>query len=350
MKKILIILSLLLGLIWLVAMPALVGSYLDRVVPEWLDEAGMAGTAQFDAGWFTSSLQIEDDYAVDLHGRHVPPLSLAWIRIDGELEAPISPAPIEIDGQFGLTGLSSVRLEAAELAIEGPVQLESSASRLTLNQGLDQASELSWQIEALGLNDRLGNALEASTAELALSWSPSDQAVGDEATAPKQADAFDLRLALELLSDADRDPTLRLFIEASPVQRDALAELIAGLQQWSQAQAQSTARQFALLTIAGAWQQLSQNGLTIRLDRLQIGSDSRFSGYWVTQEGPPDLRGEGSIEALTRELRPIVGLSAQVSAGTAERSIRTWIDEIRQRGWLVLEGDRFEFRYPAPQP
>jgi len=350
MKKILIILALALGLIWLVAMPALVGSYLGRVVPEWLDEAGMAPTTQFDAGWFTSSLQIEDDYAVDLHGRHVPPLSLAWIRIDGELEAPISPAPILIDGQFGLTGLSSVRLEATELAIGGPLQLDSSASLLTLNQGLDQVSELSWQIEAFALSDQLGNLLSASTAELALAWSPSDPAVGGAATAPKEADALDLRLALMLLSDSNPHPTLRLIIEASPVQRDALAELIEGLQQWTQAQPRSTARQFALLTVAGAWQQLAQSGLTIRLDGLRIGSESRFSGHWVTQAGPPDIRGEGSIDALTRELRPIVGLGARVGAGTAERSIRAWIDEIRQRGWLVVEGDRYEFRYPVPQP
>lgn len=350
MKKILIILALLLGLIWLVAMPALVGSYLDRAVPEWLDEAGMAGTVQFDAGWFSSSLKIEDDYAVDLRGRHLPPLSLAWIRIDGELEAPISPAPILVDGQFGLTGLSSVRLEAAELGIGGPVQLDSSASRLTLNQGLDQASELSWQIEALALNDQLGNALSASTAKLALAWSPSNQAVGNRAAGQDEGDALDLNLALELLSETGPEPTLRLTIEASPVQRDALAELIEGLQQWTQAPAQSTAQQFALLTIAGAWQQLAQDGLTIRLEALQIGPENHFSGQWITQDGPPDIRGEGSIEALTVGLGPIVGLSARVSAMTAEQSILAWIDEIRQRGWLVVEDDRFEFRYPVPRP
>lgn len=347
MKKTLIIFALLLGLIWLVAMPAVVGGYLDRALPDWLDEAGMSRSAQYDPGWFRSQLSVNDDYRLDLSARHVPPLGLAWLRFDGELQAALSPAPIEVEGAFGLTGLTSASLRASQLIVDGPVDLRSGAARLALNQSLDQTSTLRWQIEGAELTDRIGNVLAANTAELALAWQPSarDPEKADERQ--PETDDLDLSLTAGLSADSGPLPILNLELQASPIQRDALADLIQGIQQLTQAQAGSTARRFALLTVAGAWQQLSENGLRLRLNQLQIGADSRFSGQWNTREGQPVLKGEGSIASLTRALQPIVALSARVSADDAERSIRAWLDQLAQRGWLVVDGDRFELGYPA---
>jgi len=345
MKKTLIILTLLLASIWLVAMPALVGSYLDRVAPSWLEESGMEDTARFDAGWFTSSLEINSGYRMNLRARHVPPSSLAWLRFSGELQAPVSPEPFRIGGEFGLTGLSSVDVRAPELAIDGQVRLNSGPTRLALNQSLDQASTLTVRIDDLALSDQLGNAIFAPGANLTLGWQALGSESGPAEVEPDGEDRLALSLTLDLVAAAAPASILRLALDASPVERNALADLIQGLQQLSQTQGQSTARQFALLTVAGAWQQLSQHGLTVRLERLQIGSENQFSGHWSSLDGPPVIRGDGSLESLSRALQPLVGLSARVSAETAARSIRTWLDELRQRGWLIVEGDRFEFEY-----
>jgi len=348
MKKILIILALLLVLIWLIVMPALVGSYLDRAVPVWLDEAGMQKRSQFDSGWFTSTLQVDKDYALDLSARHVPPLSLSWVHITGDLRTSFSSAPLKIDGEFSLTGLSSVTIQAAELRVEGPVQLDSGPARLALEQGLDQASQLSWRVDALELSDQLGNALPASAAKLALGWQPADSSRDNVGQNDENRD-LDLTLAVVLDAETGPLPALRLDLEASPVQRDVLGDLLRGLQQMAQAPTDSTAQQFALLTVVGAWQQLVQSGMTIRLEGLQIGSENQFSGRWTSEGGSPVLTGAGSIESLARALQPVVGLSARVGPATAERSVRAWLDQLSQRGWLVVKDDQFNFQYPVAE-
>jgi hypothetical protein len=333
MKKMLIILIPSIALLWLLALPVAVGAILRNWVPEWLEEVGLQDRSQLASGWFASALNIDDPVDLELTARHFPPLGLSWVEFGGSLQTGFSPRPFEVDGALGLSGASRIELAGSTLQLDGPVQLEAGTTAVALNQDLDRPSTLDLTIQALQLEDRQGNRLNMDRARLILAWS--------------SLDASHLALSLDIALDGAIP--LGLALQAEPVQREAMADLIEGLQQLAQAGPGTTARQFALLTVAGAWQQLSQTGLTLRLESLQLGADSRLEGDWNTAAGQPIITGQGQVEPLLRALGPIVGLSAQRPPDQVEPTIRAWLDALQSRGWLRIEDGRFEFRYAGPE-
>jgi len=335
MKKTLIILILVLGLIWLLLMPAVVGWYVARAVPDWLAEIAAGEQAQFEPGWFSSTLdysrQDADHYDLNLHTQHFPPLGLDWVQIDGQLQTPWSAAAFDIKGELSLRGATSLIINAPSLEIAGNVAATSGPVALRLNQAQNQDSTIDLELATLTLTDALGNILLASQAALSTGW----RGLEDE----------NLALVLDLAVDATAD--FGLSLNAQPVQRDALSDLIQGLQQLASSEDNSTAQQFAMLTVAGAWQQLSQNGLQITLEGLQLGTNSQFSGGWNTAQGQPMITGQGSLASLQTSLQPLVGLSTRQSPDDAMTLIQAWLEQLSTRGWLIIEGDRFEFHYPG---
>jgi hypothetical protein len=344
MKKTLIILALLLASFWLIAMPALVGAYLEREAPAWLAEAGLGDRAELESAWFSSRLRIDETYELNLHIRHVPPTSLSWLRFNGSFQAPVARAPITVHVRFGLTGLGALNLETVQLAVDGTPRFDSGVSRLAIEQAPEQSGRLVWQTDAAELHDPLGNRLAARRLELLLAWAPTTRNPGRAGRGDDALESMDL--IVDLQADGESAPMLGLKIEVSSIQREALADLIDGLQQLSQSTEGSTSRQFALLTVAGAWQQLTENGLGLRLASLEIGPEARFSGRWSSDENQPVIDGAGSIDALGEALVPVVGLSAGLSPPAAARLIERWINEVEQRGWLTIEAGRFELQYP----
>jgi len=333
MKKMLIILVPSIALLWLLALPVAVGAMLRNWVPEWLEEVGLQDRSQLASGWFASALDIEEPVDLELTARHFPPLGLSWVEFDGHLRSGLSPRPFDIDGELGLSGASRIELNGHTLELDGPVQLDSGATTLLLDQDLNQPSRLDWTLDTLSLEDQRGNRLNADRAQASLSWSDLDEA----------------HLALSLSIALDAADPLSLVLHAEPVQREALADLIEGLQQLARSEPRSRAGQFAMLTIAGAWQQMSQAGLILRLETLQLSTENRFEGDWATDAGQPLVTGRGRIEPLIRTLAPVVGLSAQLPSEQVEPTIQAWLDALQARGWLHVDGGEFEFRYAGPE-
>jgi len=346
MKKTLIILVLL-GLIWLLFLPGLVGLFLDRKVPSWLEARGWDEAARFESGWFASRLRIADDYRLNLDARHLPPLGLSWLRLAGSVESGIGPSPINVEGRFGLTGHNTLQLRTGRLALDGPIRLDTGEARLALEQARDQSGLMRWQVEAAKLNDQLGNVLSGNEFGLSLAWAATPRHSADSAGRHESQPKLDLQLSLHL--DSISGPTVDLKIDALSVQRAALVDLIEGLQQLSRSAEGTTARQLALLTVAGAWQQLSGDGLRIQLSTFQLGPATSFRAHWPGDEGSPLISGNGSIAASINTLSPIVGLTAGVDPATADRLIQAWLGQLEQQGWLRVENDQFEFRYPAAE-
>lgn len=334
MKKTLIILILTAALMWLLLLPRLVGGYLQSWVPDWLEELGVREQASFEPGWFSSNLAIADALELELRARHFPPLGLDWIDLSGQLLSPLSDEAYLVEGELGLSGGSRIEIRGDELQLSTEPALVAGPVQLDLEQALDAPSQLSLILADASLSDRLGNHLNADRATLELRWSPIDEA----------------HLALSLALEASAPAGLALELRAEPVEREALAQLIEGLQQLVQAPAEGPGRQFALLTVAGAWQQLSAAGLEIELERLDIGSGASLTGQWATDIGQPELQGSGESSALIAALGPVVGLSARVPAADAERLIRAWLDSMESRGWILPRDRGFELRYPAPEP
>lgn len=333
MKKTLIILVLLAALIWLLVMPAAVGAYLRTWVPDWLDELGVGDRSQFESGWFASDLTITDALTVDIQARHFPPLGLRWINLAGQLNSPLSDQPFDLRGHLSLQGRSRFDINGPNLAIDGNPRIGAGPVSLQLDQPLDATSTLRADIDQWVIEDTLDNSLLAERLETTLSWQGMD----------------DDHLRLSLVLSAAEPAGIELQLSAEPVQREALAGLIEGLQQLNQAPPDSTAQQFALLTVASAWQQLTSAGLVIELDELTVGSENRFTGRWDTRSGQPVIQGQAEQPTFVTNLTPIIGLAVKVPPREAETLLLDWLQALIERGWMTQTGDTLVFSYGTSQ-
>jgi len=333
MKKTLIILILLGALLWLLVMPAAVGAYLRTWVPDWLDELGVGDRSQFESGWFASDLTIADALTVDIQARHFPPLGLRWINLGGQLSSPLSDQPFDLHGHLSLQGRSRFDISGPNLAIDGDPRIGAGPVSLQLDQPLDATSTLTADIDQWVIEDTLDNALQTERLEMTLSW----------------LDLDDDHLRLALVLSAAEPADIELQLSAEPVQREALAGLIEGLQQLNQAPPDSTAQQFAMLTVASAWQQLTSAGLVIELDELTLGSENRFTGRWDTNAGQPVVQGQAEQSTFVTNLTPIIGLTAKVPPREAETLLTAWLQALNERGWMTRTGDTLLFSYGASE-
>jgi hypothetical protein len=331
MKKILIILALLAIATWLVILPGLIGLYLNRWLPVWLDEGSQASLSEQRIGWFSSAIELDGaDWQLSARARHLPPTRAAWLELDGQLQPGWLDQPVDFNGSFGLSGASTLQLRSDQLAASTNPVISAGASALDLQQSAPGQVEARLNLAALSLNDALGNRLEPGDSRLALNWQRLNPAHSS------------LRLEVRL-----EEPPSGLLIRISPIAIEPARELIQGIEQLRLARPDTMDQQLALLTIAGAWQQLGEAGMVIELSELSLAAETRFAGRWVTAESLPLIRGAGQLEPLLDWAASLIGLSRGLSPEMAEREARAWLTSLVDRQWLAPEGEHFEFHFPA---
>lgn len=330
MKKALIILALLAIAIWLVILPGLVGLYIKRSLPAWLDESGPLSLTEQRSGWFSSSLKLDGpDWQLSARARHVPPTQAAWLELAGQLQPAWLEQPLDFDGALGLSGNSQLQLNTDRLATRTEPAIAAGASDLILQQSAPGQVEAHLALAALSLEDTLGNRLMPGDSRLTLNWHRIDPA----------------HSSLHLNMKLDESPS-KLMLRVEPIAIEPARELIQGIEQLQQARPETIDQQMALLTIAGAWQQLAEAGLVIELGELSLDAETRLAGRWVTADGLPVVQGAGQLETLLDWAASLIGLSRGISPEMAEREARGWLTSLVDAEWLKPEGERFEFSFP----
>ncbi len=330
MKKAFIILVLLLTATWLLAMPALVGAFLRGWLPDWIEETAPAAEASYQVGWFSTRLDVSDQNLVaDLRARHFPPFGLAWVDLSGTIHTDFADNGLRVAGQLGLTGRTDVRLNADAMTLASEPDIQTANAGLVFTQLVDGGAHVILDLTSLLMADRLGNHLNPDQLLARLDWTPLDE------------DHAHLELDLQLTGPG----MARLSLIAAPVHREAMAELLDGIEQLRAARPDTVDQQFALLTIAGAWQQLALAGLELDLREFSLAGDTVFRGLWRTGSSWPEIEGTGDINELLDWLVPIIGLSRQLSPEAAEHEARAWLVELVDRDWLEPREERFRFHY-----
>lgn len=330
MKKLLIILVLLAAATWLVVLPGLVGLYINRGLPAWLEESGQASLSDHRGGWFSSSVKLDGaDWQLSARARHVPPTRASWLELDGQLQSAWLAQPLDFEGILGLSGATQLRLSAERLLSRTEPAVTAAASLLDLQQTAPGAVEAKLRLVALSLDDSHGNHLAPGDSRLTLSWRRLD---------PEHSS---LQLAVEM-----DGPPAGLAVRVEPIAIEPARELIQGIEQLQQARPDTIDQQMALLTIVGAWQQLAEAGLVIELGEVSLDAQTRLAGRWKTADGLPQIRGGGSLETLLGWAASLIGLGRGVSPETAEHEARAWLASLVDRQWLKPEGERFEFSFP----
>ncbi|TVS11780.1 MAG: hypothetical protein EA419_07000 [Wenzhouxiangella sp.] len=333
MKRLVIIGFITGALIWLLALPILVGLFLGDWVEEWTADWPEPDAVDFRSGWFRSELNWTSADGIDLalQARHVPPLRPGLVRIEGLVSTPMTPEPAQLNGHLGLTGAWHLQGRVTKVASPATPGLEAHAVHINLAQPSGQPLTLILRAE------QLRNRAEPAAPDLRDLRLMARHRSDDH-------EAHHLGLDLEL--EADNLGPAGLTLSAGPADPQALADLIDGLSQWATAQPDSLAQRMGLLTVAGAWQQLAAAGLVVQLERLRLGENVRLSGRWATALPQPQLEGGGQTTEL---IDWHVGLATALAAQTpdqAELEARAWLMTLAQHGWIRLEEEHFRVQVP----
>jgi hypothetical protein len=330
-RKLVIIGSTLL-LIWLVAMPALVGFYLRDLVPDWLDEHGGSATASYQPGWRTSRLRAvnaEADTELDLTARHFPPLKPGWIALRGALISPLVPRGAGLQAHLGLTG--SWHISGQAELIQSTEQGDFTAEHLKINiaQVAGQPINLTVLADEIRLPGQVRPLLSLRGRGLR-----------------RETEDGRIRLGLDLQAqDADLG-TLTVTVQAGPMAPEQLELMTAGLRQWLQSQPGSVSEGVALMTIASTWQQMADDGTTLELERLNFGEAAAFKGRWAPAEAPPSASGYGDVEMLAQWLDR---LSLNIGDGSGQSATGA-LGVLSELGDVAVDNGTFRFSYPRVAP
>ncbi len=326
---------LLLLAIWLVGMPALVGQYVRAWVPEWLADIEATDDSHFEPGWFRSDLDFSpgNDVHARLSARHMPPIGLSWLRLDGEITTPHSRQPTRVHGHLDLNGQIRMLAEGSQLAVGDQPRFEAQGVEIRLDQKRGGTTRLQSDLTAIAWSDHFGNQLDFADGQFTMDW----HALDDD----------QVGLALAARFNQVEQSHLELSITASPLNVEALDQLIEGFRQLTAAEPESMAQRMAFLTIMGAWQDLKQHGLEIKLERLMIGPDTRLEGQWLTATDQAHLTGSGRTDDLIEMLAPIIGLVRTDPPENAQRQARDWIAILVQERVLIPENGQFRLHYQS---
>ncbi len=333
MKRPLIIVFAALGAIWLLLLPLLVGLYLRGAVPAWTANWPDAEAAQFDPGWFHSSLTWSSADGIDLalRARHVPPLRIGLLRVEGTISSPITPEPARIRSHIGLAGGWNLYGLLARIRDPGSLALEASNLSFNLASPAGQPLTLNLQAEQIG-QGRIADAAPLGPLQLLARQHQDERG------------ARHLGINLTLASAGLGEAVLTLSI--GPAEAEALAELLDGLVQWAGSEPDSLTQRLALLSVVGAWQQLAAGGLVIRVERLALGEHTQVTASWVAQRPQPRIEGQGHIGEVADWYAAIAPLAGQ-DADQAELITEAWLLALAQNGWVRLDGEYFEFISPT---
>ena len=317
--------------IWLLLAPLLVGLYLRGAVPEWTAGWPEPEAAQFQPGWFHSTLTWSSADGIDLslRARHVPPLRPGLLRVKGTISSPVTPEPARIRSHFGLGGGWNLQALVTQIQDSGSLALEAHNVALNLARPMGQPLTLNLSAEQIGQR-RVADATALGPLRL--------MARQHEDDAGARHLGIDLKLLGESLGEAV------LTVSAGPAEADALADLIEGLVQWAGSEPDSLTQRLALLTVAGAWQQLATGGLVMRIERLELGEHTRIVASWVAQRPQPRIEGRGRADELADWYGALTGQAPDQS----QRVIEAWLLTLARNGWIRQEIEYFEFILPAP--
>ena len=325
-------------LLWLLALPALVGLFLGDWVEDWTAGWPEPEAVDFQRGWFRSELHwvSADGIDLELQARHAPPLKPGLLRVTGRIATPMTPEPARLNGHLGLTGAWNLKGSVAKLANPAVPGLEAHGLDLNLAQPSGQP------LTAILRADQLRNRAEPAAPDLADLRLMARHRTDDQ-------DAHHLGLDLELR--AENLGPAGLTLSAGPADAQALAELIDGLSQWATARPDSMAQRMGLLTVAGAWQQLAAGGLVVQLEQLRLGENVRLTGRWPTALPQPQFEGGGQTAELIDWHVALATALAGQAPDQAELEARAWLMTLTQHGWIHLEEERFRVRAPdRPEP
>ncbi len=328
MRKLVIIGSSLL-IIWLVAMPALVGLYLRDTVAEWLAEHGESASATYQPGWLGSHLlamNAEADTRLELTARHFPPLKPGWIALRGRLDSPLVPQGAVFRAHLGLTGSWHISGEAELLKSNEQSDLSAGGLIVNVAQVAGQPINLTLRADKVHLPGQSEPLLDLRGRGLR-----------------RENENGRIRLGLELQAlDPDLGAVL-LTIQVGPMTPEQLEFMIGGLRQLAQSQPGSVTEGVALMTIASTWQQMASDGATVELERLQFGEATVFQGRWVLAEPSPIITGSGDIDTLNQWLNRLAPNPQQRAGQTAGNALGL----LSELGDVRVDNGTFHFTHRA---
>lgn len=333
MKRPVIIVFSALCAIWLLILPLLVGTYLRGAVPEWTANWPAPEAARLDPGWFQSRLSWRSDDGIELalRARHAPPLRPGLLRLDGLINSPVTPEPARISGHVGLTGGWNLRASITRLQDPGSLALEASDVTLNLAQPAGQPLTLILNAARLGPDRTPGNAPLGPVRLMARQHRDDGG---------RHHVGIDLKLSDESLGQAG------MTLSVGPAEPSVLAELLENLAQWAGSEPDSLTQRLAMLGAASAWQQLATGGLVIRIERLELGEQTRLTARWAAGQSLPELEGGGRIEALTGWYQALAAVAGQAPE-RAELTVHAALLTLAQNGWIRLDNETFEVTLPA---
>ncbi|MFW5816210.1 MAG: hypothetical protein ACOCVP_05080 [Wenzhouxiangella sp.] len=341
MRKLIIIGVLVLVAAWLLLMPALVGLYLRDAVPTWLAEWSDAAQTDYRPGWFGSRLQIQSETDLDLvlRARHFPPLKTGWLALEGELDSPLTPRAARVEGHLGLTGSWHVRALAERFRTRAQGGLLAQQLSLNLSQVAGQPVSLVVNAERVDLNEQAPRLLDARARGL--------RRVGDDGR---------ISLGLDLQARTPQLGSAVVTLRAGPIDPAQLELLVQGVGQLAESSPGSMSEGMALMTLAGAWQEMAADGLVIELERLQLGEQTFFQGRWQAGQPTPAISGTGELDELENWL---VSFAPQTLSDGAQNG-HSVVDLLSELGELEVDEQRFRISsrslpsrstaYPNPRP
>lgn len=324
MRKLIIIGVLLLLAAWLLLMPALVGFYLRDAVPAWLAQWPDAEEADYRPGWFESHLrfQPEPDLGLVLQARHFPPLKAGWLALEGSLDSPLAPQGVGIEGHLGLTGSWHLRAAADRFLTRAQGGLLAHQLALNLSQVAGQPLSLVVNAERVDLNEQAPSLLDVRARGLR-----------------RVADDERISLGLDLQTRTAELGSAALTLRAGPIDPAQLELLVQGLGQLAESSPGSMSEGMALMTLAGAWQEMAADGLVIELERLQLGDQTRFEGRWQAGQPSPAIAGSGELDELENWLLSF----APQALSDDPQSAGNVAELLSELGELQVDEQRFRF-------
>ncbi|MDX1626311.1 MAG: hypothetical protein R3323_07345 [Wenzhouxiangellaceae bacterium] len=335
MKKALIVL--LLMAIVVAAIPAVVGAILANELPDAARQQWPDARVDWDGGWLRSRLRIDDpELEVDATFHHLSISPAAWITFEGRA-IPMEPAGvIDFSGFLGLAGRLTARASAPSLDVDDRARWNWQGLTGEVDVARDGEAVGTLRADRLTIRDALGNQLQLAEIGLDLGWSQPGERTG--------------RLDLDLSARRDAQPSSRLAISAREVTVAAAAELGGALARLASADPRTAGGGLDALGAASAWQQLVAGGLELRLETLVLDEVVEASGRWTPAAGPLRLDGRGALPTLVDWWSTVLGLSAELRPREARDQVRAAVADLQAAGAMYVEGQRFEFRLPPPQP
>lgn len=334
MKRPFIIVFAALCAIWLLLLPLLVGLYLRGAVPEWTANWPDAEAARFEPGWFHSTLTWSSTDGIDmaLRARHVPPIRIGLVRVEGTISSPVMPEPARIRSHIGLAG--GWNLQAMLAQVQDPGSLALAARNVTFNLASPSGQPLTLNLNA----EQIGQGRVPDLAPLGPVRLQARQHQDEQGA---RHFGVDLTLRSNALGEA------ALTFSVGPADAQALSELIDGLVQWAVSEPDSLTQRLALLSVVGAWQQLAAGGLVIRIEQLALGEHTRIAATWATRRPQPRIEGSGRTDELTDWYTVLATLVGQTPE-QAEMIVEAWLLTLAQNGWVRLDGGHFVLTVPQP--